>query len=276
MFGVICLETGEMTAPDVSCGPDDTESAKFGVLTRLHARACLIFGEIVCLLKGGYADGALARWRALHEVSAIALFIAERPADLSIRFLEHRHVECWRKMKKYQEHCERLGSPPCTEDEMRCAEGIAVSLISSYGKSFEWDYGWAAHELKTDRPSFPKIEEAVGIHHLRPYYQWACEKVHASCNGLYSTLGLLEDEDVMLAGPSDAGLADPAQLAAIALLQTTAAFQSNYPDMDNLVAVHIAHEVSTEIGNVFGQIQKSWEEEQQTTQGNGPTNDTGE
>ena len=35
----------------------------FEALTRLHARACQIAGEAYVLLKSGFADGAMARWR---------------------------------------------------------------------------------------------------------------------------------------------------------------------------------------------------------------------
>jgi hypothetical protein len=37
------------------------------VLTRLHARACQVVDEILVLLSAGFADGAMARWRTLHE-----------------------------------------------------------------------------------------------------------------------------------------------------------------------------------------------------------------
>ena len=39
------------------------------VLTLLHARSCQVTREIVALIEAGYADGAMARWRTLHEIS---------------------------------------------------------------------------------------------------------------------------------------------------------------------------------------------------------------
>lgn len=47
----------------------------FEVLTRLHARGCQITSEIILLLRNGFADGAHARWRTLHEISIVAYFI---------------------------------------------------------------------------------------------------------------------------------------------------------------------------------------------------------
>lgn len=48
----------------------------FDVLTRLHARGCQIGYEIYLLLSHGFADGAHARWRTLHEISVVASFIS--------------------------------------------------------------------------------------------------------------------------------------------------------------------------------------------------------
>ena len=39
----------------------------YQVLTRIHARACLVSNEIIALMKAGYSEGAVARWRTLHE-----------------------------------------------------------------------------------------------------------------------------------------------------------------------------------------------------------------
>ncbi len=46
----------------------------FEVLTRMHARACQVAYEIFTLLKSGYADGAHARWRCLHEPESVTQF----------------------------------------------------------------------------------------------------------------------------------------------------------------------------------------------------------
>lgn len=54
----------------------------FDALRRLHARGCKVGMEILTLLEAGYADGAFARWRSLHETAATAYFInKKRPRD---------------------------------------------------------------------------------------------------------------------------------------------------------------------------------------------------
>lgn len=41
------------------------------VLTRLHARACQVAAEVLALLREGFADGAMGRWRTLHEIAVM-------------------------------------------------------------------------------------------------------------------------------------------------------------------------------------------------------------
>jgi hypothetical protein len=79
------------------------------VLTRLHARACQVVDEILVLLTAGFADGAMARWRTLHEIAAIALFIGEHGGDLAERYVLHQNVESKRAMQDYVACQERLG-----------------------------------------------------------------------------------------------------------------------------------------------------------------------
>jgi len=44
-------------------------------LARLYGRACQIGRKIELLLSNGFADGAEARWRTLHELTVVACFI---------------------------------------------------------------------------------------------------------------------------------------------------------------------------------------------------------
>src|SRR5215207_4164959 len=46
----------------------DQEPHLVHVMTQLHAKACLVALEIWALLDAGLSQGALARWRTLHEI----------------------------------------------------------------------------------------------------------------------------------------------------------------------------------------------------------------
>ena len=68
----------------------------FDLLIKLHARACQITEEVICLLGGGFADGAMARWRSIHEISAVSL-IEEHGEGLAERYRLHEVVELRRR-----------------------------------------------------------------------------------------------------------------------------------------------------------------------------------
>jgi len=57
-------------------------------LWHLHARATLVYAEVICLLENGYPDGAYMHYRTLHELWAVATFINSEPNDVAKAFLD--------------------------------------------------------------------------------------------------------------------------------------------------------------------------------------------
>ena len=47
------------------------------IIARLLARACQVTDEIICLAENGFADGAMARWRTLHEIALVSAVISQ-------------------------------------------------------------------------------------------------------------------------------------------------------------------------------------------------------
>jgi hypothetical protein len=91
-------------------------------------------------------------------------------------------------------------------------------VIAKYGPDFaKGDYGWAGHHLGKTKPTFRNIEAAMQIDHFRAHYRLASHNVHANPKGVFFKLGTLAESQVLLAGPSNAGLADPGHGAAISL-----------------------------------------------------------
>jgi hypothetical protein len=222
------------------------------VLTRLHARACQVVDEILVLLTAGFADGAMARWRTLHEIAAIALFIGEHGEDLAERYVLHQYVESKRAMQDYVACQERLGYEPLKESEIAAAERSYDAVIAQFGRPFGTQYGWAAQQLRCSKPSFSDIERAVAIDHFRAHYRMASHNVHANPKGVFFKLGLLEESDLLLAGPSNAGLADPGHSAAISLVQASTPLGLLRPTLDNITVLRIMVELEGEIGRAFG------------------------
>lgn len=222
------------------------------VVTRLHARGCQVTDEILSLLNSGFADGAMARWRTLHEIAVIALFIGSHGEEVAERYVQHQIVESRRAARDYQACHERLDYEPLEPSEVTQVEKSYDALIARFGKQFDGQYGWAAKQLGLNSPTFRDIERESGVDHLRAHYRMASHNVHANPKGVYFHLGLISERELLLAGPSNAGLADPGQCAALSLVQVSASLAMVRPTFDNIVVLILMVELAQEIGDAFG------------------------
>jgi hypothetical protein len=234
MAMVVAYEVGEEFNAKHHAHAAAENDLVFAVLVRLHARACRIAEEVLTLLKAGFGQGAMARWRVLHEVAVVAYFIADHGQDTAERYLLHEGVEAWRAMEEFQARVDRLNEEPFTEDQLREAKERFDDLVARYGKKYAGPYGWAQKALADEDPkyenqriTFSDIENAVTLDHLRPYYRMASHGVHANPKGILFTPDLLPAEpELLLAGPGSTGLADPGQSALISLNQVTATLRT--------------------------------------------------
>jgi len=227
------------------------------VLTRLHARACQVSAEIIALLKAGFADGAHARWRTLHEIAVVSTFIAKHGAETARRYLAHGAVESNKAATQYQRHCSAIGYGPLDPKEITEIQRRYAAALQRFGRDFRGSYGWAASALRKSKPTFSDIEQDVKLDSLSPFYRLASHNVHANPKGLSVKLGLGPDVGkVLLAGPSNTGLADPAQGAALSLLQTTSALLGTRPNLDAIVVMKMLVKLEAEIAKVSVEIQR--------------------
>jgi hypothetical protein len=229
----------------------DNGSPKHGVLAKLHAKGCLIADEILTLLRHGFASGAHSRWRALHEVAVVGSFLAAGDEELAIRFLNYEHVESLAGARDYQANADAIDYEPFSVEEMEEMEQVVEDLSGKYGSLFKKRYGWAADHFG-HAPSFREIEQAANLDHYRSYYRMASHPVHAGPKGILFNLGLFDDAKVMLAGPSNAGLADPGHAMCISLGQITAAFITGQTDsIRHLVTLRVLLELSDRAGEAL-------------------------
>jgi hypothetical protein len=189
------------------------------VLTRLHGQACLIAKEILLLICHGYADGANARWRSLHEIVVTAFFIEKYGNSIAKMYLEHSNIESYKALSEYQKWNTKLDLLSISEGESKNIADKRNQLFAIYGKSFGNNYGWAASALHKEKPNFVDIETDVGLDHLRPYYRFASHHIHSNPKCIQNKLGLPDVYGDILAGPSNLGLADPGQVLIISLNQ---------------------------------------------------------
>ncbi|MDR5657698.1 DUF5677 domain-containing protein [Halodesulfurarchaeum sp. HSR-GB] len=243
-FIVWSQETGEAINSEHRLQAAEKQDFAFDALTRLHARAVQVSMEIHNLLKGGFADGAFARWRSLHEISITASFIKQAGTDTAKRFLHYRYLWEYYFAQTYQDHAEELGDDEVEDEIIESLKEGKDELVDRFGSDFDdngYGTGWAAEAYDgSGGPSIRDLQDAVDLGHYQPYYRLASESVHGGSKGTLDRLGLLnipdmEQPDLLLAGPSNAGLSRPGQLTALSLAQITFAF-INYQSS----TVHVA------------------------------------
>lgn len=156
---------------------------RYCVLGKLYGRACQQYLEILYLLKGGFADGAYARWRSLFELSVISEFIRKNDEDVA---------------KAY--YCASF-----TDDGRYGWAGVAPCFS-------KWK--------NPNRITFDKIKEqcSMSTDAWNNQYRTANKIVHATPQGTFDRLGMpFGPQTFTPAGHSDYGLASPAINAAISL-----------------------------------------------------------
>jgi hypothetical protein len=115
--------------------------------------------------------------------------------------------------------------------------------------------------------TFACIEKAADLEHMRPFYKMASNSTHASPKGVGYRLGLMPDSPLLLAGPSDYGLADPGQNSAISLMQLTVCLLTTNPTIDGLMTLTAMQRLVDEIREAFCKIQFEIEKEQEESGG---------
>jgi hypothetical protein len=133
---------------------DSTRQNLWELLTRLYARAIRTTEETYCLLSSGFSDGALSRWRTLHELAVVSHFMVIHGEEAATRYFDHQWVESKKRF-------DQLATPFWTScidaefprDRARVEAGYAAA-IAKYGSPFRYDYGWAASGIGKDKPTF--------------------------------------------------------------------------------------------------------------------------
>lgn len=228
-------------------------------LSRLHIRAIQIASEIMVLMENGYADGAMARWRTLHEVTCVASVLLEGGEALAERYLAHEIVETRKGLRQYQQFQTQLGYKSFSKRECAEIERSYCDAIRLYGKEFQGDYGWAVKHLNKSKPKFSDIESAAGQAMMRLHYRMASHNVHASTKGIAYRLGLLNNKDAVIAGASNVGFVEPGNNMACSLLQITELLFPKPISLDTAVELMTLTKLCKRIARALVKSQKAIE-----------------
>jgi len=193
-----------------------------GTLSRLHARACQVTAEIIALLESGYANGALARWRTLHEIGVVAVLLTKSGEHLARCYVDHQSIEAKKASDEYEASRVHLGFRPISRREQERTKRNYQAALKKYGKPFGGQYGWAVGFVGGgDKPTFRDLESAAGRASMRSHYKMASYGVHAGPRGAFFSLNQLAGAPAVVAGASNVGLDEPGQLTALAFSQIT-------------------------------------------------------
>ena len=257
MLVTIAMEWGQEKYSRKLAGGHGVLSHLDDALLRLHVRACQVTTEILVLLGTGLADGAMARWRTLHEIVTVAMIISDHGEEVAERYVKYQIVESKKALTAYEECRDDLGYGPYSKEQEEKIRNGYAEVIAEYEKPFGEEYGWAAHILGEGprrKVTFAILQRAAGMGVMRAYYQMASYNVHASPKGIYFKLGQLEQSSkVLLAGMSNAGLVEPAQNAAISLGKLTLLVcnDRDAPAFENNVFVKVVDRLTREIPGRF-------------------------
>lgn len=258
----VSLESGQEHKDKLSKKTDNSNNFKHEAIIKLHARALQISNEILTLLKSGYADGANARWRSLHEIAVITFFLFDNNNEVSKRYLEHAAIKIFKEASDYRDVYKKLGHPPLEEEEFNKIKEEKERLCKKYGKEFKDDYGWIPSSIIRDR-NFKSLEKEVRLDKLRPYYHLSSSSVHGGAKGFHR-LGIMDgyQDKVFLVGPSNYGLADPLQNTAISLSHVSFCLLALKPDFESIIQIHVISQYVKEIGPEAVNVQKQIEREE--------------
>jgi hypothetical protein len=241
---------------------NETNSAKFAALVKIHQRALQVSNEILVLLKAGYADGANARWRTLCELGVISFFLRDSDNQVSQRYLDHQAVRRYKDAIAYQAYCEELGEQPFEKEEFEKIEKEKENVCSKYADGFaDRDWDWIPTSILQNQ-WFKALAEHVELGRWLPYYNLASAASHGLSRGFYR-LGLpVESQDTPLCRGSNLGLADPLQNTAIFLYDVTACLLTLEADFESLLEPYVMDSFVKDIGEKAVAVQKAIEQEE--------------
>ncbi|MGB7293734.1 MAG: DUF5677 domain-containing protein [Thermodesulfobacteriota bacterium] len=241
-----------------------SDKHKAEALLKIHARALRISNEIFVLLCNGFPDGANSRWRSLYELAVISFFISQNNDEVAQRYLEHEAIDKLNRAESYQKHHKKLGYPPIKRDLNKLRK-IQRNLCAKYGNYFKNDHGWIPKRLwsNQDGIGFSFIEESVKLSHLNPFYKLSSSQVHGGSGGFYS-LGLINQDEFLLIGSSNYGLADPLQNASISIHQITVNLLNLSPDFEGVVSMFVMHFFVDKIALSAIKVQKEIEKREKS------------
>ncbi len=243
----------------------------WNVLFKFQTRAIQISREILKLVKSGFSDGAMARWRSLHESNVIFKILLSKMPDIDTtyeivqKYLDYGYVEEWKEFQVYKKNEPSFELGEVDEKYSEFIKLKKEELIKKYGQSFLKPYSWCRPLIKKDKIYFSDLEKFAGVDRLAIYYKKANYQVHSSPTGIFNSTSFLPDVDqkrFYLSGPSNYGLSIPSQLTVISLYQITVSLSLLKSNIDRLTILDVIKKFMEECNTDFDRVNNEIIEEE--------------
>lgn len=233
----------------------DANDLNFEALTRQHGRGLLVAGEAIHLMKGGYAEGALSRWRTLHEILVVTMFIKKHGDDIAERYLLSAHFRSLEAAEQLNKYADRANLKPFTDEELKMFKATCANVSARLGQEMYAEFGWARPALSQRgekwKPRLEDLEASLGLDHWRPRYKWASQHAHAGHRHAHASLGLVEAQsDLILVGPSNSGMVDPLQLVAGHLWSLTATLLLSRETIETVILTNVMQYLANDVAHL--------------------------
>ena len=227
----------------------------FQALVHIHARSMLVASECICLMRGGFPDGGLSRWRTLHELNVVASFLLSN-GNAAERYMVSFEIQALTAARQMQRYAERSKMDPPAADEIAAIEERCNAHVARFGKDIQNDYGWASEVIGKKSPNLLDLEEAVGLDHWRPRFKWASQHTHGGHRPFGSMLATTEAPSPVFAiRQSNSGMVDPLHMTAISLTHVTSSLLMSRPSLDNAVCSKVLIRLSDDLGNAAMKVE---------------------
>ena len=240
----------------------------FSALQSIHARSLLISRECLALIKNGYPDGALSRWRTLFELSVISNFLyTKNDQELCEKYIDYQHIQEYKNELYFRQE----ENKNYTEDAFIILEDNYNILKTKYDKKyFNGSYGWA-HDFFPDKKGsikFIDLVEDTNMKKLYSYCKLSSTYIHGNHKANVRSLGIIPNlETVHLSGSSNYGLSIPMQNVAISLVQISTYFLLTYSNPDVSITIFTMHHLLNHIKSEACNTQERIESEQYKLRG---------
>lgn len=237
-------------------------SLRFFTIMKLLSKLIIISKEISYLLKGGFSDAALSRWRTSHEIKIILMLFCKNYN--SANFLDEL-LERYNNAAIIEEYNEIKSTVGLDKNDpyFTNLKKLYEELLNDYGHEFRYSYEWSRPLFKdSKRPiTFKMLERYIRDHNeTNTFYKKANYQIHSSPLGTLESLGTIDSNNIdyppYIFGPSNLGLRIPGQLIALTLYESIATYLLLNTSLTSVINTNVLQLFLDEILNTFDSVEE--------------------